>query len=90
MLGELKQDRSAALNHRIRIRLPNPPMRDAHVAPVGPTQLLQPLHERGDAGLASRIVRRQRAQEEANAPHPARAAARAAAAASPPLRCREA
>jgi hypothetical protein len=65
-------------------------MRDAHVAPVGPTQLLQPLHERGDAGLASRIVRRQRAQEEANAPHPARAAARAAAAASPPLRCREA
>ena len=46
----------------------SPPSVDPHVAAVGPAQLLQPLHERPDAGLPFRIVRG-RGHQHADAPH---------------------
>ena len=42
---------------------------DAHVAAVGPAQLLQRLHEHSDAGLSFRIISRD-AHQHADPPHP--------------------
>jgi hypothetical protein len=46
-----------------------PPDVDLHIAPDGPTQLLQRLQERPDAGLKFRIVRGY-GQEHLDASHP--------------------
>ena len=54
---------------------------DPNIAAVGPAQLLQDLPERCDAGLTYRIVRG-RVHEHTDAPHRARAAARAPRAAT--------
>ena len=43
---------------------------DAHVAAVGPAQLLQPLQERRDAGLRIADRPRRELDEHADAPHP--------------------
>ena len=43
---------------------------DPHVAAVGPAQLLQPLHERRDAGLMIPDRPRAAGHEHADAPHP--------------------
>src|SRR5262249_33937794 len=46
-----------------------PAIFDAHVAAVGPAQLLQPLHEGRSAGLPFRVVRGQAARQHADPPH---------------------
>jgi hypothetical protein len=43
---------------------------DAHIAPIGPAQLLQSLCDGRYSSLAFRIVWGQGAQEKADAPHP--------------------
>ena len=45
-----------------------PPSFNCYVAAVGPTEMLQALHERGHSTLRLRIVRRERIQH-ADAPH---------------------
>jgi hypothetical protein len=46
-----------------------PAIIDPHIAPDGPAQFLEALHERGEAGLRLRLVRG-RIHEHADAPHP--------------------